>query len=1147
MPFTKKPGISIGGQTYGYWEFLPPGYTSGGSYPLFIYYHGIGSLGDGSSSALELLKSDGLSGVIWSYGGTFPHNAIVICPQYDSYLSGYSVQSHINYLKANYAVDASRVYLSGYSYGGAVLEAFADLGTLTDVAAIITAAGVSTYNSTLGNKLKDANMPVLLHHGTSDNIVPYSRSQGWYDGLVALGTSPTPVFNGPSLNADHTIGLTVFDPYYQIPGIAKTTFEWALQYSRSGSTPGTLYPPRLLNTNTMYAPTSTGGINYSWQQVGSSLSVTGIVGARVASLSDTRIVLWDGSSKQLRVYDFNGSNWSLTATRDESLLSGVGLARLTSTTFVITDENYGRFQAYSISGGTISTLGNWYYDAFSKVSPQLIGLGDNQFAKVDVSSNVLVAYSFNGTTTISQLGTEFTGAGGANARIAAFTSTRVIVYDNEQGNSGRFRVYDFSGSAWSLFATIQVSSDVRSISAVTSSRLVVFNDTSDSLSVFDLVGGTLVDQLINLTISGSGLSAVARLGNTRAAWVDDTNDSLRTYDFYVAGGQQPTLSPPLLSSGSIMYNPTLTGGATGWVQIGNELTVFGSKQIISAMSSSRIAMLLPGSQLRVYDFDGTDWTLNASLGVSGTGWGSVAGLDANNFVFVDELSLTLRKYNLSGGTISQVGSGISIPSAVISPATAAMGSNRVALCDESNKQLICYDFNTGTNTWSQVGSALSGPGGFAIRMAPCSSTRIFMTEADTSELAAYDFNGTTWSKYASLGVTYCNSAVAKLTESRVAYVNDCTDAVGVWDLSGTVFSDAGITTSITGGNVIYPSITGLGSSRIAYIDGSLDKLRVYDFGGGGSPNAQTLSAPIISSANNLFFATVTTGAVTTAPPFKDTTNFIFPHTVVPGQVILPAPLFTNSSALYTHSVLRGAVTVLAPRINNVNTLYAGVLSVGAFTLTPGLHQNVSILYLPSVTTGPVSALLPFISSSSILYTHSVIRGAVTLQASRITNAQNFFAHTVSTGSVNISIGLIPTANSLYAHLITTGVFGLIPPVINSGNNIHTPTVLPGSVSISATLISNASVLYGPTVGVGSYQLAAPIINAPGGLYPPSVASTGAVINVPFYPNAVVLWPPAASGISNLLASRIQNNSQYYNHLVSIPGVIKITFSVKIIS
>ena len=236
MSYTKRPNISIGPQTNGYWEFLPPGYTSGGSYPVFIYYHGFGAMGDGSSSSLELLKYDGLCGVIWAYGGNFPHNAIVICPQYDSLLVGTSVQAHINYLKANYAVDASRVYLSGYSYGGQVLAAFADTGTLTDVAAIITAAGVSIYNSTIGNKLKAAKMPVLLHHGTKDRIVPYSRSQDWYDGLVALGASPTPVFNGPSFNADHTISQSVFDPFYKIQSINLTTFEWALQYT-AGTTP----------------------------------------------------------------------------------------------------------------------------------------------------------------------------------------------------------------------------------------------------------------------------------------------------------------------------------------------------------------------------------------------------------------------------------------------------------------------------------------------------------------------------------------------------------------------------------------------------------------------------------------------------------------------------------------------------------------------------------------------------------------------------------------------------------------------------------------------------------------------------------------------------------------------------------------------
>src|SRR5882757_3847863 len=81
--------VSINANCGGFYEFLPPGYSTGsGTYPIMIFLHGAGEVGNGGSDLSRVL-ANGPPKLITA--GTFPTSFtvngkaftfIVICPQF---------------------------------------------------------------------------------------------------------------------------------------------------------------------------------------------------------------------------------------------------------------------------------------------------------------------------------------------------------------------------------------------------------------------------------------------------------------------------------------------------------------------------------------------------------------------------------------------------------------------------------------------------------------------------------------------------------------------------------------------------------------------------------------------------------------------------------------------------------------------------------------------------------------------------------------------------------------------------------------------------------------------------------------------------------------------------------------------------------
>ncbi|RYY71662.1 MAG: T9SS type A sorting domain-containing protein [Chitinophagaceae bacterium] len=231
----------------GFYRYLPADYaTSTKSYPLIIWVHGAGQVGQGTATELPKVLEWGLPKII-SEGG-FPssfnvngtdHSFIVISPQFMGWPSGVNVGAMINYVSNNYRVDAERIYLMGISAGGGGVWDYASISVANSdrVAAMIPFCGTLSPTQTLAGRIAASKMPVWAFHNTNDGTVPVANSRNWVNYINSYVPAPTPAaklteFPVQSNNAviAHECWSLATLPSYKPQGI--NIYEWLLQYKR---------------------------------------------------------------------------------------------------------------------------------------------------------------------------------------------------------------------------------------------------------------------------------------------------------------------------------------------------------------------------------------------------------------------------------------------------------------------------------------------------------------------------------------------------------------------------------------------------------------------------------------------------------------------------------------------------------------------------------------------------------------------------------------------------------------------------------------------------------------------------------------------------------------------------------------------------
>lgn len=238
-PVLQANYIQVNAVSHGFYSALPARYNRQSvKYPLLLWIHGNGQVGDGRSDLGRILYG-GVPKLLKE--GKFPpqfrvngktYSFIVLAPQFTSWPTNEQVGSFVEYAKKNYRIDASQIYLSGLSMGGVVT---ADAGAFyaSQLAAIVPIAGVSFQDvSRKCAAIAGSRLPVWVFQNKEDVVFDVNDTRKWMAALLACKGPVAPRYTEmlPFGDNGHDAWTTATDPNYREGGL--NIYEWMLQYHR---------------------------------------------------------------------------------------------------------------------------------------------------------------------------------------------------------------------------------------------------------------------------------------------------------------------------------------------------------------------------------------------------------------------------------------------------------------------------------------------------------------------------------------------------------------------------------------------------------------------------------------------------------------------------------------------------------------------------------------------------------------------------------------------------------------------------------------------------------------------------------------------------------------------------------------------------
>lgn len=220
-------GSTAAGQ--GFYEYLPPGYSETEAYPLLIFIHGLGENGNGDSE-LDKVLNNGPPRLINndSWGQQQPF--IVLSPQRSGggCTSSAQIEDFIDFALDHYAVDVSRIYLTGLSCGAIGSWNYAGQNIASRIAAMVPIAGNGNpaFNSA-GCSL--GTLPIWAFHGDADSTVGPGGTTGPINSLLACND---PVAFDSRMTIYPGVGHNSWRRTYDLSA-GHDIYSWLLMHQRS--------------------------------------------------------------------------------------------------------------------------------------------------------------------------------------------------------------------------------------------------------------------------------------------------------------------------------------------------------------------------------------------------------------------------------------------------------------------------------------------------------------------------------------------------------------------------------------------------------------------------------------------------------------------------------------------------------------------------------------------------------------------------------------------------------------------------------------------------------------------------------------------------------------------------------------------------
>lgn len=695
----------------GFLESLPNDYAANPAkkYPLLIAMHGVGERGNGAPGILEKvanvaipkrIKTGGFPASFTVGGKSF--SFIVISPQMENASDWRaSIQAVIDYSKAHYRVDESRIYLTGLSLGGVCEWVFLgnSVANSQQLAAALLCTPGTDFTATQLNNVAQAQLPIWVTNNSGD---PYNHPTG-ATALVNALNSTVPAHPKTLITifdkSGHDAWTQTYDPAFKQDGL--NIYEWMLTKTRGGSqgSPGTpvltanagpdqilVLPTNAVTLDASASKVTSGTItSYSWTKVSGppagavSLLSNGLQ-AKLSGLAAGTYVY------QLTVKDSNGS----TVTDNITIT--------VNSTSVSTDPpvaNAGKGQTITLPTNSVSLSGSLSTASSGNTivsykwvklasSPAGGDLNNANSVNTTVSNLIAGTYTFNLTVTDSR---GVTKTGGTTVvvnpgKVISDVPPTVVVASSMINMTLPSKDTTLDGSAsvasqgnsiasyqWTKAATSPAGGDIASPASAktTVSNLTVgtytYNLTvTDSRGMAKTANTTVIvntsseppvviagsDQVITMPANSAnvdGSSSTASAGNTIASyqWTKAAT-SPAGGDIISPASAKTTVSN--LTAGTYTYNLTVTDSRGVAKTASTTIVINTSSEPPVVIAGADQAITLPVNSVNV---DGSSSTVSAGNTIVSYQWTKVATSPAGGDI-ISPAGASTAISNLIAGT-----------------------------------------------------------------------------------------------------------------------------------------------------------------------------------------------------------------------------------------------------------------------------------------------------------------------------------------------------------------------------------------------------------------------------------------------------------------------------------------------------------------